>query len=220
MILSTVFITIALVVFLILNLRHDPTEVLRHRVNRLQVNLLRDWLESRRSEVRTELRSGLGTLQGEKSDTVDRIIDDGWTRVIEILAEKGMTRDGEAGSDGMTQAPAPIDMKHLEEMITRAVSEEQTPAPGRPIDVEIVGEEIEEVEVVSDDAVQFIDIAEILSRGTGSQEEIPVGRVQRQDDQTSMESLLMTRTTGILSGMDSPDEFQFEEESAFLRLVR
>ena len=98
-ILSAFFITLTLLVFLILNLRQDRTEILRRRVNRLQVNLLRDWLEhhegrklrtadleSRRAEVKAELRSGLGRLRGTAGEAADEMIDEGWTRITEILA--------------------------------------------------------------------------------------------------------------------------------------
>jgi len=138
LILSTVFLTSILFVFLLLNLRQDKTEVLRGRIKSLQVNLLRSWLEhqedrkllpkdfeARREEVRTELRSGLGKLREDESAKADEMIDKGWTRIAEILAEK----ENEAtsiGSNAVAQQ-TPIDMKLLENMIARAISVSQTP---------------------------------------------------------------------------------------------
>ena len=368
-ILSAFFITLALLVFLILNLRQDRTEILRRRVNRLQVNLLRDWLEhhegrklrtadleSRRAEVKTELRSGLGRLRGTAEAAADEMIDEGWTRITEILAEKDAVRDnGSAGGAG-AESGLPIDMKQLEDMITRAVAEVNRaagtgarsslsvdqvaapvlPVPGRPIDVDIVGdgdegdeldevevldeadeldevealdeadelgrdpaggaeaseiqplddlqedepgletleeadedqsgelieiskgaeggrlymfdkqnqndievsdgdledleeldelEEVEEVEelpeddTVSSDAdktVRFIDIAEVLPTSEVSESRAGAGASGTRDDGISMESLIMTRTTGILPGVDSADDFEFDDEIAVL----
>ena len=365
-ILSAFFITLALLVFLILNLRQDRTEILRRRVNRLQVNLLRDWLEHhegrklrtadlelRRAEVKTELRSGLGRLRGTAEAAADEMIDEGWTRITEILAEKDAVRDnGSAGGAG-AESGLPIDMKQLEDMITRAVAEVNRaagtgarsslsvdqvaapvlPVPGRPIDVDIVGdgdeldevevldeadeldevealdeadelgsdpadgaeaseiqplddlqedepgletleevdedqsgelieiskgaqrgrlymfdkqnqndievsdgdledleeldelEEVEEVEelpeedAVSSDAdktVRFIDIAEVLPSSEVSESQAGAGASGTRDDGISMESLIMTRTTGILPGVDSADDFEFDDEIAVL----
>lgn len=377
-ILSAFFITLALLVFLILNLRQDRTEILRRRVNRLQVNLLRDWLEhhegrklrtadleSRRGEVKTELRSGLGRLRGTAEAAADEMIDEGWTRITEILAEKDAVRDnGSAGGAG-AESGLPIDMKQLEDMITRAVAEVNRaagtgarsslsvdqaaapvfPVPGRPIDVDIVGDgdeldeiealdeadELDEVEVldeadelddiealdeldeadelgsepaggaevseiqplddlqedepgletleevdedqsgelieiskgaergrlymfdkqnqndievsdgdledleeldeleevedlpeedaVSSDAdktVRFIDIAEVLPSSEVSESQAGAGASGTRDDGISMESLIMTRTTGILPGVDSADDFEFDDEIAVL----
>lgn len=374
-ILSAFFITLALLVFLILNLRQDRTEILRRRVNRLQVNLLRDWLEhhegrklrtadleSRRAEVKTELRSGLGRLRGTAEAAADEMIDEGWTRITEILAEKDAVRDNDSAGGAGVESGLPIDMKQLEDMITRAVAEVNRaagtgarsslsvdqvaapvlPVPGRPIDVDIVGDgdELDEVEVldeadeldevealdeadeldevealdeadelgsdpaggaeaseiqplddlqedepgletleevdeeqsgelieiskgaergrlymfdkqnqndievsdgdledleeldeleeveelpeedaVSSDAdktVRFIDIAEVLPSSEVSESQAGTGASGTRDDGISMESLIMTRTTGILPGVDSADDFEFDDEIAVL----
>jgi low affinity Fe/Cu permease len=188
LILGTVFVTVSLMMFLILNIRQDRTEILRSRIKRLQVNLLRDWLEhhedrqlklsdleSRREEVRRELRSGLGPLRGSRLEKADKIIDEGWTRIVEILGEKELVKDGRSAGTVSSEAPQPpIDMKQLEDMITRAVAEAKVvvppevlsglqappaqapiaPSPGRPIKVEVVGddevEELDELEELSE----------------------------------------------------------------------
>jgi len=161
LILATVFLTSMLLIFLLLNLRQDRTEVLRGRIKRLQVNLLRSWLEhhedkkltlkdfeARREEVRTELRSGLGKLREDESTKADEIIDSGWTRIAEILAEK----ENEATDSNAVVQHTPIDMKLLEDMIARAISAAQAPRiqqppqtrQGEPVEVEEVVELVEE----------------------------------------------------------------------------
>jgi|GEM_PF-692388 len=206
LIILTVFIVLCLIVFLLFNIRPDRTEIIKRRVNKLQVNLLRDWLEhhegrklrlsdleSRRDEVRSELRTGLGTLKADDRKLADEIIDDGWTRIIEILAEKDIeqpsSKDGDAA--GETTAPA-IDMQQLEDMITRAVASAKivvpqealsglqvpaaaapiAPAPGRPISVEVEDEaprgepvEVEELEELEEleDLEDLDEVEEIES---------------------------------------------------------
>ncbi len=121
LLLATVFVSIALLLFLLLNIRPDRMEVLRGRINKLQVSLLRDWLEnhedrklrladleSRRDEVRQELHGGLGLHRTKQLEKADTLIDEGWTRIIEILAEKDIERGEEsAGKAGATGPAAP-----------------------------------------------------------------------------------------------------------------
>lgn len=142
LILATVFLTSTLLVFLLFNLRQDRMDMLRGRIRRLQVNLLQNWLEhhegrklslkdfeTRREEVRTELRNGLGKLKEDESTKADEIIDEGWTRIAGILAEN--ESDTEAASIGVGTAmeQAPIDMRLLEDMIARAISAAQIATP-------------------------------------------------------------------------------------------
>jgi len=130
---ATVFLTSILLAFLLLNLRQDRMEVLRERIKKLQANLLRDWmehhedrklllkeLEARQGEVRVELKSGLGKLKEEQSAKADEIIDEGWNRIARILAEKEFDVEGASMGNGMQQMS--IDMKLLEDMISRAIS--------------------------------------------------------------------------------------------------
>lgn len=374
-ILTAVFISLTLLVFLVLNLRQDHTEVIRRRVNRLQVNLLRDWLEnhegrklrtadleSRRAEVKTELRSGLGNLRGTAGKAADAMIDEGWTRITEILAEKDIVSDNKSAAGAQTESRLPVDLKQLEDMITRAVAEVNRtagagsrggltaapappmsgrPMPGRAVDVVDDADELDDVEPLDeveeldeveplddadelrtsavggnengktyqdtklageiqplddlqddeqgleileeveedssgelieiarggdrgklymfekhddaditasdndledleefdeleelpeykssagesadtsshgDTAVRFIDIAEVLP---ASEAESPAvaDAANPHDHETSMESLIMTRTTGILPGVDSADDFEFDDEAAIL----
>jgi len=135
--LSTIFISAALLIFLIQNIKTDKTVILRNRIKKLQVSLLRDWLEhhedrklrlddleSRRDEVKRELRSGLGTMRGKNLEDADKLIDEGWTRIIEILSENETDQDNSSSTEiHKESSPPPIDMKQLEDMITRAVAE-------------------------------------------------------------------------------------------------
>jgi low affinity Fe/Cu permease len=144
LILATVFVSVSLMTFLLMNLRQDKTEIIRSRVKKLQISLFRDWLEhhedrllnigdleNRRDEVKKELRAGLGRLSKHQLEGADKLIDEGWDRIIEILVE----RRNESGSDLSTAKKIPeqtspaFDMKQLEEMITRAVAEAKITVP-------------------------------------------------------------------------------------------
>ena len=213
---ATVFLTSALLVFLFLNLRQDKTEVLRGRIKKLQVNLLRSWLEhnekkklslkdfeARRDEVRTELRSGLGRLKKDESAKVDEIIDEGWTRIAEILAEKESDVKTASISSNTVVKQESIDMKLLENMIARAVSAAQIATAqiqhvqsppqtreGELIKTEKVSELAEELaveeqseaadettlEIVGEDAEleELSEVEEFLEVGEASMEELAV----------------------------------------------
>ncbi|MDF1566671.1 MAG: hypothetical protein P1P77_01485 [Spirochaetaceae bacterium] len=240
LILGTVFVTVSLMIFLILNIRQDRTEILRNRIKRLQVNLLRDWLEhhedrklklsdleSRREEVRRELRSGLGPLRGSRLEKADKIIDEGWTRIVEILAEKDLVNDGQSSGTVSTDAPPPpIDMKQLEEMITRAVAEAKVvvppealsglqsppiqapiaPSPGRPIKVEVVGDdEIEEFDEL-EELDELSEVGELTEA-----EEI--------DEPDELEELSEVEEPGEVEEIPEAEEFDELEELAELSEV-
>jgi len=192
LILAAVFLTSALLIFLLFNFRQDRTEVLRGRIKRLQINLLQDWLahreskklllkdfEARREEVRAELRNGLGRLRGDESTEADEIIDEGWSQIAAILAEKKSDVDLDSVSRDAVVQQAPIDMKLLEDMIKRAISTAQIAAPqiqqsfqtrgGEAVEegeaLELVDEfaEVEEVSEIAQDDVSHEKLAELES---------------------------------------------------------
>jgi len=198
LIFATMFLTSALLVFLLFNLRQDRTEVLRGRINRLQVNLMRDWLEhhenrklspndfeARREEVRVELRQGLGKLGEDESTKADKIIDEGWTRIVEALTDK--VSDIEAGSvDSSTVVQQePIDMKLLEDMIARAISAAQIAAPRIQQPLQPIGEESAEPEEISEVEDELAEVEELSGAAEGDEviEELP----ELESDETPLD---------------------------------
>jgi len=190
LILAAVFLTSALLAFLIFNFRQDRTEVLRGRIKRLQVNLLRDWLEhhedrklllrdleARREEVRAELRNGLGQLREEESTKADEIIDEGWAQIVEILAERESDISlSSVSTDAVAQQP-PIDMKLLEDMIARAISAAQIAAPRARQPLQIRGgealEEEEAPELVDELSEEVEESSELVDELSEEVEEAP-----------------------------------------------
>ncbi|PIE03936.1 MAG: hypothetical protein CSA76_06895, partial [Spirochaetales bacterium] len=114
-IITSVFIIIMLLIFMIQNIRPNPVDILTSRMTKLQQNLFREWLqnhdnhslsaedlENRREEVRKELRSGLGRMSEAQGKKANKIIDEGWSRIIEILSDKTASGRAEesAASEG------------------------------------------------------------------------------------------------------------------------
>ncbi|TVR33717.1 MAG: hypothetical protein EA404_04335 [Spirochaetaceae bacterium] len=135
------FLTTFLIVFLLLNLRQDAVVVLSERVKRFQINFLReymeskeelDWerwskeLESRREEVRRELKRGVRGAKGAKEQELDELFDKSWDEILNVIG--GRRQISSAGSN--------IDLDRLESIIERMVSnlsqggsESSPPAP-------------------------------------------------------------------------------------------
>ena len=121
------FLTTFLIVFLLLNLRQDAVVVLSERVKRFQINFLReymeskeelDWerwsreLESRREEVRRELKRGVRSAKGAKGQELDELFDKSWDEILNVIG--GRRQISSAGSG--------IDLDRLESIIERMVS--------------------------------------------------------------------------------------------------
>ncbi|TVR03925.1 MAG: hypothetical protein EA403_05865 [Spirochaetaceae bacterium] len=170
------FLTTFLVAFLLLNLRQDATLVLSERVKRFQINFLReymeskeelDWdrwsreLESRREDVRSELKRGVGGLKKAKAQEVDELFDKSWDEILSLIgSRRQITRGGEG-----------IDLDRLESIIEKMVSNlASTPtssvavsssAPMRP---ESRGTEQPDANVPERDAVptrELIDVEDV-----------------------------------------------------------
>jgi hypothetical protein len=100
--LSSVFFTAFLVVFLVLSIRQDSSVVLFERIKKFQMNLLReylerkeeiDWskwqseLEVRRDDVRSELKRGL-RLKKAEVEKFDALVDKSWDEIIAVLVSR------------------------------------------------------------------------------------------------------------------------------------
>jgi len=122
---SLVFLTLFLLVFLLLNIRQDPVVVLAQRVKRLQLSLLENYLEkrgtmdeerwqaelrSRRDDVHEYIKRGLGKRKAKRPE-VDAIIDRGWDEILSIL---GATKPVEVNAN--------VDVQKLENLIQKVLS--------------------------------------------------------------------------------------------------
>jgi hypothetical protein len=87
-------------VFLLFNLRQNPTVVVQNRMKKLQISLIEqyyeresnmDWgrwsreLEQRRGEINAQLKRGIKIASGSKAADIDAIIDKSWDELLPII---------------------------------------------------------------------------------------------------------------------------------------
>lgn len=124
-ILVGVFLTAFLLIFLLLNIRQDSTLLLSERIKRLQISLLKEYVEnrneidfdrwqaelrSRKPEVVKRIRRGVGRVRRSEKDELDQLAERGWDEIVELLS-----RRASAPSDGA------VDMARIEQMIERVL---------------------------------------------------------------------------------------------------
>ena len=179
-ILSAVFLTLFLLLFLLLNIKQEPALIVSERIKKLQLHLLWehferkqeiDWkrikneLEGRREEVKQEILRGIGKVKKEEHQRLESLLDKSWDEILTVLG----------GKAAESQAPPPVDINRLAELIEKALKNiggggallpgsrvsEARPVPSKPAEVpEHAGteegelqeaeEEVEEVEEVEE----------------------------------------------------------------------
>ena len=124
-ILSGVFLTVFLIVFLILNLKQDSTVVLSERIKRLQISLLKEYVENRdeinferwesdlrarKPEVVKRIRKGVGRVRKAEKEEFDRLAEKGWDEIVDLLSRRASVH-----SEGT------IDIARIEKMMERVL---------------------------------------------------------------------------------------------------
>jgi hypothetical protein len=112
--LSSFFLTVYLIIFLVFNAKQDVMTVLENRLRQLRLSFIEQYydrksgmdldqwnreLEQRHEEIRAELKRGLG-IRGEDNKEIDGLIDNFWD---ELLAITGDRRDMKAAAGGDEQ---------------------------------------------------------------------------------------------------------------------
>ncbi len=125
--LSSTFLSVFLLAFLVLNIRQDPEVVLTERIKRFQINLLRelfetgekpDWeqkrieLEERKEEVNREIKRGIGRLSPSKEKEVDNLLEKSWDEILNVIGNRTRVED----------RTDRIDLERLEDMIEKVMS--------------------------------------------------------------------------------------------------
>jgi hypothetical protein len=130
--LVSIFLTIYLAIFLSFNLKQDSLTIIQNRLKGLQISLIEqyydrkgdvDWLhwtrelEQRREDVRAEVKRGVRTGQGRRSEEdIDALIDKSWDELLEVLG-------------GRRSVQADIDEEKLQNILNRILQA----APGLPL---------------------------------------------------------------------------------------
>ncbi|MBA7675687.1 hypothetical protein ES703_83924 [subsurface metagenome] len=177
------FSTVFLIIFLIFNLRPDPSLVMRQRIKHFQLEVLQeliehnekiDWerwrreLMSGRSDLKQKFKKGIGRISAGKEAEVDSLIDRGWDEIIGIIETRVESHKREMLD------PASVE-KILQRALERggitlaatAVVERSLPGPKpaaverKPIEVEEIGiEEVSEGPVEEAEAVEEVEAVE------------------------------------------------------------
>jgi hypothetical protein len=179
-ILAAIFMTVFLVVYLLLNLRQDPVLVLSQRIKRLQLDILREFIEGKervewkqwqkklednRGELKSRIKRGIGRIPSQKEAELDGMIDRSWDEIISIIEARV----------GGPQPEAP-DIRHIEELLQRALEGAQltvqapvsappkAPARKTGIVVEEIGvdEVVEPGEVIPTEEVEELEEVEAV----------------------------------------------------------
>ena len=103
LLLATFFFTVFLLLYLVLNLRSDPMEVLRQRVKRFQVQLITelvgspggaDWgkwrreLEVRKDEITWQIQRGIGRVSRKKKPVIDEYMTKSWEEILDLISRR------------------------------------------------------------------------------------------------------------------------------------
>ncbi len=103
LLLATFFLTMFLLVYLLLNLRSDPLDVLRQRVKRFQIQLISelvespggvDWgkwrreIESRKEEITWQIQRGIGRVSRRQKPVIDDYMTRSWGEIIDLISRR------------------------------------------------------------------------------------------------------------------------------------
>jgi hypothetical protein len=206
LLLTLLFITIFLVVFLIFNLRHDDMVVITDRIRRFQLAFITEYVNrndenlkspgeyllSRRQELSDEIRKSLGRRGRKHSKEVDKLLERNWS---EILTGLGV-------SSGMQALPkASVDSAELRSILEEIlgsgkikiaaasvvtggsekgiVEKAEKAAPSAPV------EAVEEIEEAADaEAVEELDDVEEIEEVTEAE---AVEEVEELEDAEAVE---------------------------------
>jgi hypothetical protein len=138
--LASVFLLTFIIVYLILNIRQDPTVVVAERFRRFQESVVKDYLregrvvdpeiwrrelETRKDRIEREIQRGLGKVKDEAREHLEQTMQRNWDELYRLLG----TRDG-----GQRAELEPVSLRQIEEIIERTLSrygETMPSSPGR-----------------------------------------------------------------------------------------
>ena len=134
LLLATFFLTVFLLLYLLMNLRSDPLEVLRQRVKRFQIQLITelvespggaDWgkwrreMEARKDEITWQIQRGIGRVSRRKKPVIDEYMDKSWGEIIDLISRRVETPAAAVRRDG-SFPPRSIDTDGAAERELRA----------------------------------------------------------------------------------------------------
>jgi len=238
-ILAAIFMTVFLVVYLLLNLRQDPVLVLSQRIKRLQLDILREFIEGKervewkqwqkklednRGELKSRIKRGIGRIPSQKEAELDGMIDRSWDEIISIIEARV----------GGPQPEAP-DIRHIEELLQRALEGAQltvqapvsappkAPARKTGIVVEEIGvdEVVEPGEVIPTEEAEELEEAEQLEEIEAAEEAEELAEVEEvaEAEAEEAEELEEVEAAEEAEGLEEVAEAEAVEEAEELAEV-
>ena len=216
-----------LLIFLLVNLRHDSVVVITDRIKRFQIGLVQEYLESKqdfdvqkwKNELRLRKDDVFGQIlkglpKGQKNDpSIQQLMESSWEEILEVL-----------GSKKLLSGTSQLDIDRIEQAMQRVVSSLQNanlsptagdsqgsktamalPSPtkskiARPIPV---GSSMP-IDLGKDDAEELEDLEELGSGGVDSRD------AQESEEPEELEELEDLEELGS-DGAESPDAQESEE---------
>jgi len=204
-VIAVIFLTVFLVIYLLLNLRQDPVLVLSQRIKRLQLDILREFVEERerinwkqwqsklednRGELKSRIKRGIGRIPPNKEAELDGMIDRSWDEIISIIEARV----------GGAQPEAP-DIRHIEQLLQRALegaqltvqapvsAPPQAPTRKAGIVVEEIGvdEVVEPGEVISTGEAEELEEAEAVEEAEELEEAEAVEEAEELEEAEAVE---------------------------------
>ena len=118
LLLGSFLVTSYLLAFLLLNIRQDRMAVLSDRIKRFQITLLEEsigekadldlgrWrreLESRRAEVKGEIKKSVGRVRKNREAEVEELIDKSWDEILSVLGARAEAAPSVSGGIGVKE---------------------------------------------------------------------------------------------------------------------
>jgi hypothetical protein len=176
-ILVAFFTVVFLISFLTFSLRGDPVSVASAQIRRLQMQVvknyldernegrvatLRDELERNQDAIQADIRKHLGRVGKKDSEAIDRFLGKSWKELLDLIEQ----RVGVASSGTSSPAEPSITLNEFRKLLEETLKRGVTLAPGataaRAAEVR-VAEDVEELDEVEElgDAEELDDIEEL-----------------------------------------------------------
>ncbi|MBR4004643.1 MAG: hypothetical protein IKI90_02225 [Treponema sp.] len=164
LLLTCLFITLFLIIFMLFNLKHDDNVIIRERIHKFEMALFREYLERKESEdwstlqktaslrkqdVNAEIIKSLGSIGRKHSTEISRALDQSWTEFLHIISGS-YKQSLEQFSSNRANTPAIADETKVEIIEPVQVPQNQLPAQADNVEEVQELEEIPEAEPVEE----------------------------------------------------------------------
>ncbi|MBN1649469.1 MAG: hypothetical protein JW874_15630 [Spirochaetales bacterium] len=212
-------ITVFLITFLIFNFRQDRLLILSERVKRFQIHFLQEYLDSKqevdwekwkrelelkKESVNTQIKKGLGKIDGHEKDEINTLINRSWDEIIGII-DKGSERK---------QLPD-TQIEKIEEIFAKLLEKQTAGKAALPDLQDRKQEQTEEDEAVSElESVEAVDELEEVEAFEGPEEAEAVEELDEVEELEEVEAAdTEPEEIEIIDEIEEVEEAEAVEES-------